>query len=88
MEIKDLRYFVAAYEAQGFARACVALNTVQSNVSLRIKELEDVLGVSLFVRHSRGIRPTAKGDVLYLYAKRVLELMDETHQAMSPEKAA
>jgi len=39
MDIKDLRYFVAVYEEGGFARAGVLLETVQSNVSARIRRL-------------------------------------------------
>ena len=55
MDLRDLRYFIAVYEAAGFSRASRALGTVQSNVSARIRNLEDSLGVELFRRrHQPG----------------------------------
>ena len=45
MDVKDLRYFVAVYEAEGFSRASRELGTVQSNVSARIRNLEGLLGI-------------------------------------------
>ena len=88
MDIKDLRYFVAVYEEGGFARAGVLLETVQSNVSARIRRLEAVLGVQLFERHRRGVSATEKGEKLYRHAKRVIALLDETPEAVGGEEAA
>lgn len=88
MDIKDLRYFVAVYEAKGFAQASISLHTVQSNVSARVRHLEEFLGTILFHRHRRGAIATEKGECLYRYAKRVLELMDEATLAVSDAKAA
>ena len=88
MEVKDLRYFIAVYETRNFLRASVALNTVQSNVSARIRKLEQLFGTTLFERHRRGAAPTAKGDHFYRYAKRVIELVDEAAVRMRNEKAA
>jgi DNA-binding transcriptional LysR family regulator len=88
MDIKDLRYFVAVYEEGGFARAGVVLETVQSNVSARIRRLEIALGVQLFERHRRGIVVTEKGEKLYRHAKRVIALVDETPAALKGKEAA
>lgn len=88
MDIKDLRYFVAVYEEGGFARAGVVLDTVQSNVSARIRRLEIALGVQLFERHRRGIVVTEKGEKLYRHAKRVIALVDETPAAVKGKEAA
>ncbi|MGD9951478.1 MAG: LysR family transcriptional regulator [Burkholderiales bacterium] len=88
MDIKDLRYFIAVYEEGGFARAGVLLDTVQSNVSARIRRLEIALGVQLFERHRRGIVVTDRGEKLYRYAKRVIALMDETPAAVKGKEAA
>jgi len=87
-ELKDLRCFVAAYELGGFARAAKALNTVQSSVSVRIKRLEHLIGASLFERKHRAIAPTAKGDLLYQHAKRVLGQISELEVAMRGKRAA
>ena len=88
MDIKDLRYFVAVYEEGGFARAGVLLETVQSNVSARIRRLEVALGVQLFERHRRGVQVTEKGEKLYRHAKRVIALLEETPIAVTGKEAA
>jgi DNA-binding transcriptional LysR family regulator len=88
MDIKDLRYFVAVYEEGGFARAGILLETVQSNVSARIRRLEVALGVQLFERHRRGVLATEKGEKLYRHAKRVIALLDETPTAVTGKEAA
>jgi DNA-binding transcriptional LysR family regulator len=88
MDIKDLRYFVAVYEEGGFARAGILLETVQSNVSARIRRLEVALGVRLFERHRRGVQATEKGEKLYRHAKRVIALLEETPVAVTGKEAA
>jgi DNA-binding transcriptional LysR family regulator len=88
MDIKDLRYFVAVYEEGGFARAGTLLETVQSNVSARIRRLEAALGVRLFERHRRGVVATDKGEKLYRHAKRVIALLEETPEAVRGKEAA
>ena len=88
VDIKDLRYFVAVYEEGGFARAGALLETVQSNVSARIRRLEVALGVRLFERHRRGVVATDKGEKLYRHAKRVIALLEETPVAVTGKAAA
>lgn len=56
MEIADLNFFLAVARAGGISRASKELLTVQSNISTRIRSLEDELGVELFRRHARGVR--------------------------------
>lgn len=88
MDVKDLRYFVAAYEAGSFSGATGVLGTVQSNVSLRIRNLEDSLGVTLFERGHRSVTPTEHGQTLYRHAKHVIETLNETRRAINPTRAA
>ena len=88
MEVKDLRYFIAVYEAKNFAQASAQLHTVQSNVSAHIRKLEGLLGVALFERHRRGAVPTEKGERLYRYAKKVIALMDEAADALRGKETA
>jgi DNA-binding transcriptional LysR family regulator len=87
MDVKDLRYFVAVYEKRGFLRASQFLGTVQSNVSTRIRCLEESLGAPLFERHYRGVVPTANGDKLYVYAKQVIETIDLTEREFKASAA-
>ena len=88
MELRHLRYFVAVYEERGFARAGVLLDTVQSNVSARIRRLELFLDVQLFERRRRGVVVTEKGEKLYRHAKRVIALVEETPAAVRGKEAA
>jgi len=86
LDVKDLRYFVAVYEAKGFSSASQMLDTVQSNVSTRIGSLEEYLGVLLFVRRYRKIVPTPSGDRLYPYAKQLLASLDLTERLIRAER--
>ena len=61
MDAGDLAIFAAAAQAGGMTKAAETLNTVQSNVTQRIRRLEAELGVPLFNRHSRGVTLTSAG---------------------------
>jgi len=87
MDVKDLRYFVAVYEAEGFSRASRELGTVQSNVSARIRNLEGTLGISLFERRYRRVAPTAGGDKLYRHAKKVISSLNDAERALRRSRA-
>ena len=61
MEVGDLTTFAAVARCAGITKAAKELHTVQSNVTSRIKALEDEVGVPLFERHSRGVALTSAG---------------------------
>jgi DNA-binding transcriptional LysR family regulator len=88
LDLKDLRCFVSVYELRGFARAASDLNTVQSNVSTRIRKLEDEIGAPLFERLHRSIRPTPRGEIMYRYATRVLAEVLELEAAVRTREVA
>lgn len=88
LDLKDLRCFVSVYERRGFARAAVELNTVQSNISTRIRKLEEEIGALLFERLHRSIRPTPKGEILYRYATRVFAEISELEAAVREREVA
>ena len=81
MDARDLRIFEAVARLGGMNRAVAELNTVQSNVTARIRALEEELKVSLFRRTSRGAVLTAAGERLLPYAIRVAQLLDEAKRA-------
>jgi DNA-binding transcriptional LysR family regulator len=86
MELSDLTVFRAVARAGGVTRAALQLHRVQSNVTTRIKNLEERLGVALFVREGRGMRLSAHGAVLLGYADRLLALADEAREALRDSK--
>ena len=87
LDLKDLRCFVSVYETGGFARAAEALNTAQSNVSVRVLRLEHSIGAPLFERRHRSILATAKGDLLYRHAKRVFTELEDLEASFKARQA-
>lgn len=81
MDSHDLRVFEAVARAGGMSRAAEELNTVQSNVTARVRALETSLGRPLFERHSRGVILTDAGNRLLPYARRVAWLLADAARA-------
>ncbi len=77
LELIDLVTFSAVARSGGITRAAEELNTVQSNVTQRVKALEAEIGTALFERHSRGMTLTGAGRRLLPYAQRMAALSRE-----------
>ncbi|WP_039852803.1 LysR family transcriptional regulator [Magnetospirillum fulvum] len=82
LDLDSLHIFRAVVAEGGVVRAAARLNRVQSNVTTRIRQLEEKLGVALFRREGRGLRLTAEGEKLLPYAERLLRLAEEATLAM------
>jgi LysR family transcriptional regulator, cell division regulator len=87
MEYADLRVLEAVARHGSMNRAAVELHTVQSNVTARIRALEDEIGAALFERNSRGVVLTAAGQRLLPYAARLAALLKEAHEAACDDGA-
>ena len=83
LDLSALRSFVAVADVGGVTRAAGFLNLTQSAVSMQIKRLEESLGQTLLDRSGRGVAPTAQGEQLLGYARRMLELNDEVLARMT-----
>jgi LysR family transcriptional regulator, cell division regulator len=77
MDVADLKIFATVARCSGMNRAAEKLNTVQSNVTARVRALEAEIGCLLFDRHSRGVALTAAGRRLLPYADNILGMLDE-----------
>lgn len=86
MELSALRIFKAVAEEGSVTLAASRLNRVQSNVSARLTQLEDSLGVALFLRSGRKLQITTEGSRLLAYADRLLQLADEAQAAVQPDQ--
>lgn len=75
-DLRHLRYFVTLAEEQNFARAAARLHMTQPPLSQQIMQLEDILGVVLFIRGKRPLRLTAAGNELLPEARRLLRGAD------------
>ena len=82
MDLRNLKFFSAIADTGGVSSAARLLNTVQSNVTARLKDLERELGVELFYRTGKGMVLTSAGEILRGYAWRLDRLGDEARQAM------
>jgi DNA-binding transcriptional LysR family regulator len=82
MDLVALRTFEAVVEEGGILAASRKLNTVQSNVTNRIRRLEEELGTELFFRSGRGVELAPAGRVLLGYARRMLVLERQTATAV------
>ena len=85
MDAADLRVFEAVARVGSMNKAARELNTVQSNVTARIRALEAGLGRALFERSSRGVTLTAAGRRLLPYAGRVGGLLEDARRAALDE---
>ncbi|KAA0014107.1 LysR family transcriptional regulator [Billgrantia pellis] len=73
MDVRSLRYFIAAYESGSISAAARRCHVAQPSISTALAQLEERLGAPLFERHRRGITPTEEGHRLYPLARRVTE---------------
>ncbi|WP_322402630.1 LysR family transcriptional regulator [Massilia luteola] len=81
MELADLKTFETVARHGSMNRAAAELNTVQSNVTARIRALEHELGVALFRRHARGVSTTPAGQRMLPLVGRVAKLMADVKMA-------
>ena len=82
MDLQVLRFFVTVAQEGGFTAASERLHYAQSNLSTRIRQMEEELGETLFYRNKRGVTLTAKGELFYEYANRILNMSEEAMTAM------
>jgi DNA-binding transcriptional LysR family regulator len=82
VDADDLRVFEAVVRLGSMSRAAAELNTVQSNVTGRIRTLEYELGTELFRRHARGVSPTMAATRLLPYAERVRQVLSDARRAV------
>jgi DNA-binding transcriptional LysR family regulator len=76
MELRHLRYFVAAASAEHLSKAARRIHVSVSPLSRQIRQLEDELGVRLFRRVGRGVRLTHAGTVFLKEAQEILASVD------------
>ena len=85
MDAADLKFFAAVAKVGGMNRAASKLNTVQSNVTARVRTLEEELGVALFHRGHNGVTLTTAGERLLPYAIKITHLLDEARSAVKDD---
>lgn len=82
MNFDHLRTFLAVARREGISKALEELPLTQSAVSRQIQNLEETLGVELFVRRGRSLVLTEAGQILQEYATRAFQLLAEAREAI------
>lgn len=86
MDLADLNIFRAVVQAGGITRAAEKLHRVQSNVTTRVRQLEQELGVDLFIREGKRLHLSPAGKLLLNYADQLLDLAREAREAVHDAK--
>jgi LysR family nitrogen assimilation transcriptional regulator len=78
MDVRELKSFIHVARAGSFSRAASELYIAQPALSRQIAKLEQEIGVTLLVRHGRGVRLTAAGARLLERAEMIANMVSET----------
>lgn len=78
-----LRAFLAVARIGTVSGAAASLNRTQAAVSMQLRKLEDLVGVKLFSRSSKGLSLTEHGQILLPYAREIVTLGDEAGKRLT-----
>src|SRR5262249_61931200 len=77
LDLDVLRTFVTGLDLGSYAKAADRLGRSQSAISLQLRKLEQSTGQTLLRKQGRGLALTREGEIMFGYARRLLELNDE-----------
>jgi len=80
--LRQLRTFKTVADLKSFSLAAQRLKLSQPSVSYQVKELEETLGLPLLDRLGKRVQLTEAGTLLYGYARRMLDVLDEATVAI------
>jgi DNA-binding transcriptional LysR family regulator len=76
MDIRELRYFAAVFGERNLTAAAKRCFISQPSISAAIAALEAELGTTLFIRHKKGVAPTAAAEAFHAIARRIIDDAD------------
>lgn len=82
MDLRDFQYLIALAEEGSVSKAADRLFMAQSSLSQFLQQYESELGVKLFIRTSRGIRPTSNGEVFIGHLRQMLSYYDQARREL------
>lgn len=82
MEIRHLKYFIAVAEELSFTKAAKRLNMSQPPLSKQIKDLENHLNQSLFIRNNKKVELTEVGVIFLFQAYKIIKEIEDTKQQL------
>ncbi|MFU1795225.1 LysR family transcriptional regulator [Paenibacillus azoreducens] len=85
MDIENMRAFIAVAEHGSISSAAQDLHQLQSNMTAKIKKIENEFETELFYRKPRGMELNEEGKKLYAQLKKIVLLWEETRSMMGEE---
>lgn len=85
MQTQDLKIYCHLYDLRSINQTARQLRYSQSNITARLKVLENELQVKLFIRSNRGLTPTDAGKRTYAYAQQVLAATTQLQQDLAQQ---
>ncbi|SFD72641.1 LysR family transcriptional regulator [Paracidovorax konjaci] len=82
LRLRQLQMLLSLAQTGNMSQSAQQLHTAQPALSKWLKELEDDLGMALFERHARGLRPTPQGEALIAHARRIEAHLDSARDDM------
>ncbi|RMX06649.1 LysR family transcriptional regulator [Corticibacter populi] len=82
LRLRNLQMLLSLAHTGNMSQSALALNTTQPALSKWLKELEEDMGLQLFERHARGLRPTPHGEALIAHARRINAHLDSARDDM------
>ncbi len=86
MNLQHLKYAIEIEKTKSINKAAENLFMGQPNLSRAIKELEESLGVKIFIRNSRGMTPTSEGQEFLRYAKKIVAEVNQVEKMFSENR--
>lgn len=83
LRLRNLKMLLSLEQTRNISHSAAALNITQPGLSKWLKDLEDNIGLPLFERHARGLRPTSYGQTLIEHARRIEAQLDRAGQDMA-----
>ena len=82
MQLQQIHYVLKVHECGSFSAAARELFITQPTLSQQVMALEKELGVTLFIRHPRGVYLTDAGEEFIFYARRILNEVSSMESSM------
>ena len=76
MELRQIHYFIEVAKREHVTEAANVLHVAQSAVSRQIVNLEEELGVPLFIREGRNVRLTPIGRIFLEHMKEAVQVIE------------
>lgn len=89
LDLELLRTLVCVVDEGSFTRAASRVHRTQSTVSQQVRKLEQTVGKTLLLRDRTGsnVSPTEDGNLMLVYARRLLAIADEAEHVLSAPRA-